>query len=407
MPPPAASRLFSPRRLVTAAVVLAVVALLVWAFQPAPVPVEIATVTPGPLEVTLDEEGETRVRDRFVVSAPVTGRVRRIELEPGDPVQANRTLLATFQPVAPALLDARTRAEVTARVQAADAALDRARAVAEQARAELAEAERSLRRTRALVQGGASSPHDLELAETAATTRREAAEAAAAAVRAAEAERRAVRAQLMPADRSAPASGPAIPLRSPIDGVVLRRIHESEAVVPQGEPLLEVGDVSQIEIVADYLSADAVRIRPGQRVIVERWGGGDALGGRVRRVEPSGFTKISALGVEEQRVNVIIDLDAAHEARALLGDRYRVEVRVVVSSADRVLRVPVSALVRQGQAWSVFAVEDGRTVSRTVSIGARNDAFAEVRSGLAEGAAVVAFPGDRVADGVAVSARTP
>ena len=184
-----------------------------------------------------------------------------------------------------------------------------------------------------------------------------------------------------------------------------RVVRESEAVVPQGEPLLEVGDVARIEIVADYLSTDAVRIRPGQRVIVERWGGGAALGGHVRVVEPSGFTKISALGVEEQRVNVIIDLDAAREAWAQLGDRYRVEVRVVVSSAAKVLRVPVSALVRHGEEWSVFAVEAGRAATRTVTIGARNDAFAEVRSGLSEGTAVIAFPGDRIADGVAVTVQ--
>ena len=404
MAPFSVGRFFAPRRLVTEVVVLAVVAALVWAFRPAPVPAEIATVTPGPLEVTLDEEGETRVRDRFVVSAPVAGRVLRIELEPGDPVRANRTLLATFQPVSPALLDARTRAELTARAQAADAALERARAMAEQAAAERTQAERTLRRTRELAQEGLTTAGDLDLADTAARSRREAADAAAAAVRSADADRRAVRAQLVQVGRTS-AGGPAIQLRSPIDGVVLKRIHESEAVVPQGEPLLEVGDVARIEIVADYLSTDAVRIRPGQRVIVERWGGGAALGGRVRLVEPSGFTKISALGVEEQRVNVIIDLDAAREAWAQLGDRYRVEVRVVVSSAARVLRVPVSALVRHGAEWSVFAVDAGRAVTRTITIGARNDAFAEVRSGLSEGTAVSAFPGDRIADGVAVAAQ--
>ena len=399
--PSAARAWLAPRRLITLAIALAVIGLLVWAFTPAPVPAEIATVSRGPLQVTLDEEGETRVRDRFVVSAPVAGRVLRIGLEAGDPVQANRTVLATFQPATPALLDVRTRAELTARVEAADAALEQAKAVAAQAQAEQAEAERNLRRTRALVEGGATSPRELELADTQAKTRHEAVDAATAAVRAVEADRRAVRAQLLQAGRTS--GGPVIQLRSPIDGVVLRRIRESEGVVPPGEPLLEVGDVSKLEIVADYLSTDAVRIRAGQRVIVERWGGGDALGGRVRLVEPSGFTKVSALGVEEQRVNVIIDLDAAREAWAQLGDRYRVEVRVVISSADSVLRVPVSALVRRGESWSVFAVEDGRAVARDVSIGARNDAFAEVRSGLAEGAQVVAFPSDRIAAGVAVT----
>lgn len=402
MSPTSSRRFFNPRRLVSAAIVLVVAALLVWAFRPAPVPAEIAMVARGPLEVTLDEEGETRVHDRFIVSAPVAGRVLRIELEPGDPVRANRTLIATFQPAAPALLDTRTRAEVTARVQAADAALERARAVSDQAAAERAMAERTLRRTRELAESGLSPAGDVELAETAARTRREAFEAAEAMIRSAEAERRAVRAQLLQAGG---ASGPAIQLRAPIDGVVLRRIRESEAVVPQGEPLVEVGDVGRIEIVADYLSADAVRIRTGQRVHVERWGGGAALPGRVQRVEPSGFTKVSALGVEEQRVNVIIDLDAPLDTAAQLGDRYRVEVRVVLSSNASVLRVPVSALVRQGDRWSVFAVEGGRAVTRPIEIGERNDTFAMVRSGLVEGAAVVAFPGEKVVDGVAVVAQ--
>jgi HlyD family secretion protein len=404
MPPTPTRRFLNPRRIVTAAIVMVVATLLIWAFLPAPVPVELATVGRGPLEVTLDEEGETRVRDRFVVSAPVAGRVLRLELEPGDPVRANRTLLATFQPAAPALLDARTRAELTARVQATDAALERARAGAEQAAAERAQAERNLRRARELAQAGLSPAGDLELAETAAQTRREAFEAAEAMVRSAEADRRAVRAQLQTGSGS---GGPTIQLRSPIDGVVLRRIRESEAVVPQGEPLVEVGDIGRLEIVADYLSADAVRMRAGQRVHVERWGGGTPLPGRVQRVEPSGFTKISALGVEEQRVNVIIDLDTPASApagtAAQLGDRYRVEVRVVLSSSERVLRVPVSALVRQGERWSVFAVEDGRAVARPIDIGERNDTFAEVRSGLAEGASVVAFPGEKVVDGVAVT----
>jgi HlyD family secretion protein len=404
MPPTPTRRFLNPRRIVTAAIVMVVATLLIWAFLPAPVPVELATVGRGPLEVTLDEEGETRVRDRFVVSAPVAGRVLRLELEPGDPVRANRTLLATFQPAAPALLDARTRAELTARVQATDAALERARAGAEQAAAERAQSERNLRRARELAQAGLSPAGDLELAETAAQTRREAFEAAEAMVRSAEADRRAVRAQLQTGSGS---GGPTIQLRSPIDGVVLRRIRESEAVVPQGEPLVEVGDVGRLEIVADYLSADAVRMRAGQRVHVERWGGGTPLPGRVQRVEPSGFTKISALGVEEQRVNVIIDLDTPASApagtAAQLGDRYRVEVRVVLSSSERVLRVPVSALVRQGERWSVFAVEDGRAVARPIDIGERNDTFAEVRSGLAEGASVVAFPGEKVVDGVAVT----
>jgi HlyD family secretion protein len=397
-------RLLTPRRLVAIVTLAATIAVLAWAFQPAAVPVDTAPVTRGPLEVTLDEEGETRVRDRYVVSAPVAGRILRIELEPGDAVRANRTRLATFRPMAPALLDARARAELTARAQAAEAVLERARAVAEQALAEQAQAERTLRRTRELSQSGLSPAGDLELAETAARTRRDTAGAAAAAVRAADADRRAVRAQLLQAGGSA-AGGPTIELRAPVDGVVLRRIRESESVVPQGEPLIEVGDLAKLEIVADYLSTDAVQMEPGQRVVIERWGGGAALAGRVRRVEPSGFTKISALGVEEQRVNVIVEVDAARDAWTRLGDQYRVEVRVVIWSSPDVLRVPVSALVRQGDAWSVFAVERGRAKARPVSIGARNDRFAELRSGLAEGATVIAFPGDRISDGIVVASH--
>ncbi len=199
--------------------------------------------------------------------------------------------------------------------------------------------------------------------------------------------------------------GEIIQLRSPIDGVVLRRLRESEAVVPQGEPLLEVGDVANLEIVADYLSTDAVQVRSGQPVIIERWGGGEPLRGMVQRVEPSGFTKISALGVEEQRVNVIIDFEDPQEAWEQLGDRYRVEVRVVVWEEHDVVTVPVSSLVRRGDAWSVFVVEGERASQRTITIGRRNDTDAQVRSGLTPGERVVAFPGDGIADGVAVEPR--
>ena len=281
-----------------AVAVVAFTAATAAVLRPAPVPVEIATATRGSLEVTLDEEGETRVRERFVVSAPVAGRVLRIQVEPGEPVRADHTVLATLRPTA----------------------------------------------------GG----HD----------------------------------------------DPAVVLRSPVDGVVLRRLRESEVVVPQGEPLVEVGDPSRIEVVADYLSTDAVRIRTGLPAMVERWGGA-ALPATVRRVEPSGFTKVSALGVEEQRVNVIVALDGGRAQG--LGDRYRVDVRVVVASRDDVVRVPVGALVRDGDGWAVFAVERGRAVWRPITIGERNEQMAEVRAGLGEGTPVVAFPDRSVADGTRVT----
>ena len=391
------------RRLILVLVVLAIAAAIAWALRPTPLPVEVATVTTGAMIVTLDEEGETRVRDRYVVSAPVAGRVLRIELEPGDPVTANRTALASFLPTPATLLDARTRAELQARVGGADAALRASRAELDRVRAELAQAERDLQRARDLVGAGALARDRLEAAELTATTLRNAVARAQANVGAAEAELQLARASV--AVPTADRSGSPIVLRSPINGVVLRRLRESEAIVPQGDPLLEVGDISKLEIVADFLSSDAVRISAGQRVLIERWGGGDTLAGRVRRVEPSGFTKISALGVEEQRVNVLIDFGNARDAFAQLVDRYRVEVRVVIWEAADVVKVPIGSLVRDGDRWSVFTVVEGHAVRTPVTIGHRNDVEAEVTEGLSPGVTVIAFPGDDIANGVLVAAR--
>jgi HlyD family secretion protein len=398
-------RRFTLRRLLAALAVLALAALVVWVMRPSPIPADVVAVRRGPMQVTLEEEGETRVRDRYVVSAPLAGRVLRIELEPGDPVVANRTALATFQPMAPGLLDVRTRAELQARVAAAEAALNGARAQEQRLRAELAQAERDLARARELVQAGALAAERVEAAELAVTTLQNAVAAGRASVRSAEADLRLARASLMAPASANGTTDNTIVLRSPVDGVVLRRLRESEAVVPQGEPLLEVGDTTNIEIVADFLSTDAVRIRAGQRVRVERWGGSDALEGRVRLVEPSGFTKISALGVEEQRVNVIVAFDNPRDAFARLGDRYRVEVAVVVWEEADVLAVPISSLVRDGNGWAIFVVEDRRAVRRAVEIGQRSDAEAQVLAGVSTGAKVISFPGDDIADGVLIEER--
>lgn len=390
------SRASTRRRLIVAAVAAVLLVLVVLALRPAPVPVDVAVVSRGPLEVTLEEDGETRVRNRYVISAPLSGRVLRIRLEPGDRVSAGETVLATFLPNPPSLLDARTRAELQARVSAAEAALNRARAEEQRIDAELAQARRTLTRTERLVEGGALPPEQLEADQLAVNTLEKTLEAARAGVRAAQAELQMARASLMQPQRDAATP---IDIRSPIDGVVLRRLRESEAVVPQGEPLLEVGDVTELEIVADFLSTDAVRIRPGQRVYIVRWGGGEELRGRVRLVEPAGFTKVSALGVEEQRVNVIIDFDDPAAAFAQLGDRYRVEVRVVVWSTDDAVTVPVSSLVREGDGWSVFVVDGDRAVRRTVEIGQRSDTSAQVLSGVEPGERVVVFPSDQLEDG--------
>jgi len=389
---------------------LVVTVLLVLALAPRPEPVDAQPVIRGPMQVTLDHEGKTRVRERFVISAPVDGRVRRIDLEPGDPVVANETVLATFEPTAPVLLDARSRAEAEAGVKAARATLTRARAERDRARAESELADTEARRTGRLAEDGIASEQQLDSAVATARARRDALDAAESAVDTARHELEAAQARLMRPAASDPATAAddvdgTIRLRSPVDGVILKRLRESEAAVSKGEPLLEVADPADLEVAADFLSTDAVKIRPGMPVRIDQWGGETVLRGRVRRVEPSGFMKISALGVEEQRVWVVVDFADPQAAWESLGDEYRVEVRVVVWEGESALQVPTSSLFRHDGDWAVFAVEDGRARLRMVDIGWRNGLQAEVLSGLEEGMAVIAHPSDAVADGVRVTER--
>ena len=379
------------------------VAALVYALQPQPLQADFITIGSGPLRVTLDEEGETRVRDRFMVSAPLAGRVLRIELEPGDPVTANETVLATFLPVDPTLLDARTRAEIEARVRAAESAVGRAEVERERADTELEFAESDLERYQHLDANALISKEQLDAFQLRARTAAETLRSAEFAVSNARYELEVAQASLLQARSGG--DGQTITLRSPIDGVVLQRLHESEATVPVGEPLMEIADPAQLEIVSDFLSTDAVRIKPGQPVLIEQWGGDRALAGRVRRVEPYGFTKISALGVEEQRVNVVIDVEDVREAWAALGDGYRVEVRVVIWEADDVLKVPTSSLFRDGDAWAVYAVTLSTAALTHVEIGQRNGLEAQIVSGLSVDDQVIAYPSDAIADGVEVVAR--
>ena len=391
-------------RLIVWGVVLIAVAAIVVALQPQPLQADFVTIDTGPLQVTLDEEGETRVRDRFIVSAPLAGRVLRIELEPGDPVTANETALATFLPVDPTLLDARTRAEMEALVRAAESGVSRAEAERERARTELQFADADYERYQHLDASALVSKEQLDNTELRARTAAETLRSTEFAVANAEYELEAAQASLLQASGGG-TGGHTITLRSPIDGVVLRRLRESESIVQAGEPLMEVADPSQLEIVSDYLSTDAVRIKPGHLVLIEQWGGDHTLGGRVRRVEPYGFTKISALGVEEQRVNVVIDFEDVREAWEALGDGYRVEVRVVVWSEDDVVKVPTSSLFRDGEAWAVYMVAANSAALTHVEIGQRNGLEARIVSGLSAGDQVIAYPSDAIADGVAVNQR--
>lgn len=375
------------------------------ALRPDPFPVDVATVGRGPLRVTVDEEGETRVRDRFVVSAPFTGRILRIELEPGEPVRAGG-VLAVLRPAESNLLDARSRASSEARVRTAEAALGRARADRERARAELRFAQSDLKRADTLGKQGIVSGEEVEVAQLAVETRQETLKAAEFEIQVAQSELSAARAGLLEAGQGGGGgAGGEYQVRSPVDGTVLRRLRESETVVPAGEPLMEVGDPASLEIVADLLSTDAARLRPGQPVEIEHWGGGKALAGRVRRVEPSGFLKISALGVEEQRVNVIIDLAGSPEERRGLGDGFRVEVRVVVWDSPDAIQVPTSALFRDEQGWAAFVLENGKAVRRRVEVGPQSDRAAAVLSGLREGEKVIIHPSADVTDGVEVEER--
>jgi HlyD family secretion protein len=380
--------------------ILVVLGIVVMALWPESIEVSAARVDRGPLQVTLDEDGETRVHDRFVVSAPVAGRLQRIELEPGDRVVRGKTVVARLSTADAPLLDPRTRAELQAGVEAARAAVGQAQAERDRANAELGRARTTLERQRQLMKAGAIASDTLDASETAVTTAEDAAKAAEFARSRTEYELQLARARLQ-----APApAGRSVEVVAPVDGVILKRLRESESVVPVGEPLIEIGDPSRIEIVADFLSTDAVRVLPGAQVLIEGWGGGDALRGRVRRVEPAGFMKVSALGVEEQRVNVLIDFDDA-SAAGRLGDGYRVEVRVVIWTEPEVVKVPVGGLFRRGDAWAAFVIEGDRVRLQSVRLGQRNDVDGQVLEGLTPGQTVVLHPPDTLMDGARVSVR--
>jgi HlyD family secretion protein len=380
--------------------VLALALALAWLFRPAAVPVDLVAVGRGPLMVSVSDEGETRVRDMYVVSAPVPGRMRRIELEAGDSVVADRTVVAQIEPSDPAFLDVRSAAEARATADAASAGRTYAEAQVRRAQAELEFAQSELKRIRALAKSHTVSQNDLDSAERRAKTADAALAEAQAALRVRQSEYQVARARLMtPASRRGASGCDCVDVYSPVSGEVLRVVTESEGVVQSGTPLIEVGNPVKLEIVVDLLSADAVRVQPGQRAIIEAWGGPRPLEGEVRRVEPFGFTKVSALGIEEQRVNVVIDIKEPREQWQRLGHGYRVEPRIVLWEGRDVLKVPLSALFREGSQWAVFVEKGGRAELRPVEIGHENGLEAEVTKGLEPGELIVLHPGDRVLPG--------
>jgi HlyD family secretion protein len=379
------------------------VALIVLGLWPKPHPVETALVGHGPLVVTVDEEGMTRVKNHYIVSSPVAGQLQRIDWKPGALVEAGKTVIAVLETKGADLLDARGEAQARAQIQAATAARELATAQQTRAQASAKMAESDYTRMRELFAAGSISRQEFDAVETRAITTMQEARAAEFALQVAVfelAQAQAVMLRGQP-DGTAARSEPLI-IVSPVGGRVLRVFQESERVVPAGFPLVEVGDPTDLEARIEVLSRDAVAIRPGARVQLEQWGGREALNARVRGVEPAAFTKISALGVEEQRVNVIMDLTDPLELRPTLGDAYRVEARIVTWESERVLQVPAGALFQRGGTWQTYVVEGGRARLRTVRTGHSNGLVTEIIEGLGEDEPVIVYPGDKIADGVRV-----
>lgn len=392
------------RRIVPILALLLVAAGLVYAFWPVPVEVDMEPVTRGPMQVTVDEDGRTRIRERYVVTSPLAGRLRRIDLKEGDTVEDDVTVLAVIDPVDPSLLDARAEAEAQARVKLGEAAVQRAEANLARANAMKDHQASRLADMRKAFDQKSATPRELDAVLTQASMAASEALAAAFTLDVAKFELEQARSALIRTSRDG-AAGEPLEIRSPISGRVLRVLQESQSVVTPGLPLLEIGDPNDLEVVVDVLSADAVNVQPGAIVTLEHWGGAAPLNARVRLVEPSGFTKISALGVEEQRVNAIIDLVDRPGSNESFSDGYRVEARIVVWDKPEVTRVPAGALFRRGEGWAVFVVENGRAVLRDVQIGHHNGRVAEVLGGLDDGEAVIMYPSDRVREGVRVVSR--
>jgi HlyD family secretion protein len=385
----------------------AVVAAFVWAMLPEPEQVDIVAITVGPMEVTVAAEGKLRVRETFLVTAPIAGAAQRLPVSVGDTVERGRTVVAVIEPSEPTLLDARARAQAQAAVTEAEAAIRLAEAQLARAEAEQAYAESQLERNRALAARGTIPQRMLEDSQQRVVT----AEAAVAAARSELDLHRATLAR-MQAQLLGPASNGAggteaaccVEIRAPQTGTVLSVVSASGRPVQPGEPLLAIGDLRDLEVEVDLLSTDSVRLSPGAHAYVERWGGDEVLPARVRHIEPSARTVVSALGIEEQRVRVLLDLDRLPEG-VTLGDGYAVFVRAVLWSGDAVVQLPLGALFRSNGGWAVYSVRDGRARLTPVVLGRQTETMAQVVSGLEPGDRVIAYPSNRVNDGIAVVPR--
>jgi HlyD family secretion protein len=403
------------KRAVWTVVFVVALAGLAWFAWPQPIPVDLATVSRGPMEVTVDDDGKTEVRHVYTVSAPIAGKVLRIS-QPhgeegvsrhvGDRVTANETVVAVMQPTTPGFIDFRTREEGEAAVEAAAAAVTYADSEVRRLEAAVAFYRAEYERKQALTRTQSASAEALDKAQFDIDSNEASLTSAKAQVAIWQGVRASLAARLInPSSAAAPTDpGCCIELRAPVSGRVLKVIQESEAVVPAGTPLIEIGDPLDLDVVADLLSTDAVQIEPGSTVRIDGWGG-PPINGRVARVDPAGFLKVSALGIEEQRVHVTIDLVDPPEAWSRLGHDYRVTVHVTVWNAENAIAVPVGALFRQGGEWAVFSLRAGHATAIPVKLGHRNNQAAEVLSGLSEGDRVILHPSDRIVDGARVTER--
>jgi HlyD family secretion protein len=390
------------RAIVFAALAVAAAGLLYWAFRPTAIIVETATVASGRFDAVIDGDGRTRVRNRYIVSSPLGGRLLRLPVKVGDKVEAGTTL-AVVLPNLPEMLDPRARRELDERIGAAEAALNEATAMVERLRAELTQAQADVQRARTLRQQSVISSQQLEQRELALSV-------AERSLRAAEfrqhmAEHELEQAKALQQRYDQPGNTEQWNVTAPAPGRVLRLLQESEISVRAGMPLIEIGDIGDLEIIVDLLTTDAVRVRPGNLVKIDHWGGPDTLEGRVRLIEPGAFTKLSALGVEEQRVWVVIDIVSPQQRWATLGDAYRVDVQINVQTIDNASMIPASALFRRGESWFVFVVEDNVAHEREVSVRARSDTQAAIGETLKSGERVVVFPPSTLRDGSRVAPR--
>lgn len=385
------------------AVVALALGAVVMLLAPRPVDVETSAAVKGPIAESVADQGYARVREAYVVAAPVSGRLERVSLHVGDRVVAGQTVVARIAPASADLLDSRTRAQAEASIAAAQAAVSAASAQQDQLAAEARKAENDLRRVRTLAEKGFAASQALDSAEAQARAARAAVRAAAAQLGVRRSELAVARSALLGPEAAA-AGG--VPVTSPSSGYVTRVLQESERTVNMGAPLVEIGDQSGLEAAVEFLTQDAVRIREGIPAEIFDWGGEGTIPAIVRRVEPQAFTKVSALGVEEQRVLVLLQFAGAPDKWARLGPGYRVWGRVILRREPNAVKAPLGALVREGRRWAVFRAADGRARLTPVEVGAITDDEAEIRKGLRPGERVVVFPSDKVADGVRVRDRS-